>query len=304
MTQPASVQVIIPTYNQADLLREALHSVIAQDYPNWTAVVINNMSSDHTKKVMAEFHDSRISELDFANHGIIAASRNIGISRSNSTYIAFLDSDDWWFPNKLSQCVNLLNSGADLVCHAEEWRSSTGTRTVAYGPETRASYMELLLRGNCLSTSAVVGRTDMFQHVGGFSTNPNFVTAEDYELWLRLAELRYTFAFIPKPLGVFRLHEASASSAVERNSHAEMAVVEHHLVRAGITSRNVVRRRLALSHYAAGRAHHKGGDLIQARSRFANSIRLSPFTPRTYAGILVLAASFLVGGRRNRLYER
>ena len=301
MTQSASVQVIIPTYNQADLLREALQSVVAQDYPNWTAVVINNMSSDHTRSVVADIHDSRISEIDFANQGIIAASRNIGISRSNSTYIAFLDSDDWWFPNKLSQCINLLNSGADLVCHAEEWRSSTGTRTVTYGPEARTSYMELLLRGNCLSTSAVVGRTDMFQHVGGFSTNPNFVTAEDYELWLRLAEHRYTFAFIPKPLGVFRLHGASASSAVKRNSDAEMAVVEHHLVRAGITSQQVIRRRQALSHYATGRAYHRGGDLRRARSQYMTSLRLSPLSPRTYAGVLALLISQPKNWRRHRM---
>lgn len=296
MTSPLpSVDIIIPTYNQADFLREALQSVADQDYEHWNALVINNLSTDHTRAVVEDFKDSRINIIDFANDGVIAASRNIGITRSSATYIAFLDSDDWWLPNKLSRCIERLESGADLVCHAEEWRNGSSTRTVAYGPESRTRHLELLLKGNCLSTSAVVGKTSMFQHVAGFSVNPAFITAEDYDLWLRLAEQGYTFALLEEVLGVFRIHAASASASVERNCRAEMAVVEHHLARTNITSWWVVRRRAAMSHYSAGRAHSKSRNFGDAWSHFTSAFLMWPLFRRTYAGVIVLLATTITG---------
>ncbi|MGA0867203.1 MAG: glycosyltransferase family 2 protein, partial [Candidatus Nanopelagicaceae bacterium] len=80
MTSPIdmtpTVDVIIPTYNQAEYLHDALQSVVAQDFSNWNALIINNMSTDDTKAVVDNFKDRRISMLDFSNQGIIAASRN------------------------------------------------------------------------------------------------------------------------------------------------------------------------------------------------------------------------------------
>lgn len=135
MTSPLpSVDIIIPTYNQADFLREALQSVIHQDYEHWNALVINNLSTDHTRAVVEAFKDPRIKIIDFANDGVIAASRNVGITRSSATYIAFLDSDDWWFPKKLSRCIERLESGADLVCHAEEWCNGSSTQRLPMAP--------------------------------------------------------------------------------------------------------------------------------------------------------------------------
>ena len=86
----AKVEVVIPTYNQADFLREALQSVLAQDFTDWKATVVNNMSTDHTRAVVAEFADPRIRIIDFANHGIIAAARNRALRESNAEYVAFL----------------------------------------------------------------------------------------------------------------------------------------------------------------------------------------------------------------------
>ena len=282
-----TVTVVIPTYNQADYLREALRSVINQSFTNWCAIVVNNFSTDHTRRVVAEYNDARITLVDFRNEGIIAASRNIGIQRATSTYIAFLDSDDWWMPTKLARCVSELAKGYDLVCHSEEWRSANSSRVVHYGPASRAEYRALLLGGNCLSTSAVVGRTDMFQKMGGFSTSPEFVTAEDYELWLRLTREEFRFSFIREVLGVFRIHDASASSSIKRNSDAERAVVEHHLATAPFVSPQIRRRRLALSHYGAARSYQRVGDHQNAWRALSRAFRASPFRVRLYAALLI-----------------
>ena len=278
------VTIVIPTYNQADFLREALHSVISQDLADWQAVVVNNHSTDHTKDVVAEIADPRIQIIDFKNEGVIAASRTLALMQATSPFVAFLDSDDWWHPTKLSRCVAALQAGSDLVCHSEEWRSATSSRVVHYGPAYRASYQELLLGGNCVSTSAVVGCTKLFQKLGGFSTDPRFVTAEDYELWLRLTQSRAEFVFLNEVLGVFRIHSLSASSSVERNSRAEMAVVAHHLASARFASPAIQRRRLARSEYGAARAFHRSRDYNRALQWFWRSIRNAPFSARTYAG--------------------
>ncbi|MGA1262000.1 MAG: glycosyltransferase family 2 protein, partial [Ilumatobacteraceae bacterium] len=225
MNTTARVEVIIPTYNQADFLREALRSVVVQTFREWQVTVVNNMSTDHTHAVVAEFHTHPIRIIDFANHGVIAAARNRALHEAATPYVAFLDSDDWWYPQKLARCVERLDQGADLVCHAEEWRTQDSSRTMRYGPQARMVYREMLLGGNCLSTSAIVGRTSVFQQVGGFAERADFITAEDYDLWLRLSQRGTRIELIDDVLGVFRIHAASASSAISRNRDAEMAVV-------------------------------------------------------------------------------
>ena len=118
-SHPPLVTVVIPTYNQADFLREALQSVVNQDLADWQAVVVNNYSTDHTKDVVAEIADPRIQIIDFNNEGVIAASRNLALLQATSPFVAFLDSDDWWHPTKLTRCVATLQTGSDLVCHSE-----------------------------------------------------------------------------------------------------------------------------------------------------------------------------------------
>lgn len=294
----ADVTVVVPTYNQAEFLGDALKSVIAQDFSGWRAIVVNNHSTDDTRDVVAALGDPRIELIDFANHGVIAASRNIGIECADTEFIAFLDSDDWWLPGKLSRCVAMLGTRFDLVCHAEEWRSDTGSRVVRYGPANRSGYRDLLLGGNRLSTSAVVGRTDIFRRLGGFSVDERFVTAEDYDLWLRVAESGGRFGFIDEVLGVFRIHGSSASSAIDRNVAAEMAVVEHHLSRAAFASRTVRRRRVARSHYSAGRAHHAAGNRRAALRRLLLSTRLNPLFPRVHVALVLAMVALVRQGAR------
>jgi glycosyltransferase involved in cell wall biosynthesis len=297
MNPTARVEVIIPTYNQAELLREALRSVVDQTFRDWQVTVVNNMSTDHTHAVVAEFHAHPIRIIDFANHGVIAAARNRALHETSAPYVAFLDSDDWWYPHKLARCVERLDQGADMVCHAEEWKAPGSSRTMRYGPQSRTVYHQMLLGGNCLSTSAVVGRTIVFQTVGGFAERADFITAEDYDLWLRLSQRGTPIELIDEVLGVFRIHAASASSSVARNRDAEMAVVKSHL-EAGTFSASTVRRRLGLSHYSAARAFTKANDVHSAWREFVTALRHDPLFARSYAGLGLLLAARLCNQRQ------
>jgi glycosyltransferase involved in cell wall biosynthesis len=253
---------------------------------------VNNVSTDHTHAVVAEFHTHPIRIIDFANHGVIAAARNRALHEASAPYVAFLDSDDWWYPRKLERCVERLDQGADLVCHAEEWRAQDSSRTMRYGPQARMVYREMLLGGNCLSTSAIVGRTSVFQQVGGFAERADFITAEDYDLWLRLSQRGTRIELIDDVLGVFRIHAASASSAISRNRDAEMAVVKSHLETSEFAA-STVRQRLGLSHYSAARSFTKAHDFRNAWREFVTALRHDPLFARSYAGLALLLAARL-----------
>lgn len=223
------VSVVIPTYNQADYLRVAIQSVIDQTYGDYEILVINNFSQDHTTKVVDEFSDPRISLVHFHNHGIIAASRNKGIELAKGDLVAFLDSDDYWYATKLERCVAEMKSVVDVVCHGEMWiKNGKPYKKVVYGPEVRAKYLSLLLEGNCISTSATIVRKSCLEKVERFHDNSNIVTAEDYDLWLRIAKSGCAFRFIDDILGVYRLHLTNASSEVFRSSKALWNVVNEH----------------------------------------------------------------------------
>ena len=225
------VAVVIPTYNSGHLLKKALSSLVDQTFQNWEAIVIDNESVDQTQAIISSFNDTRIRSYFIQNEGIIAASRNLGISKSKSTYVAFLDSDDVWSPQKLQKSIDVISEGFDLLCHAEEWFYVNGNKKIInYGPESRADYKSLLYFGNRLSTSAVLVRRSRLIEVGGFSNDPAYITAEDYDLWLRIASATSKFVFISDVLGCYRIHSNGSSRAISRHRRAEYSVVrDHHL---------------------------------------------------------------------------
>lgn len=291
MSRPAApiISIVIPTYNHADFLREALASVIAQTEQRWEALVINNFSEDHTEGLISSFSDVRIKLVNFRNQGIIAASRNTGLRMAQGQFVAFLDSDDRWFPNKLALCIAALQKGADLVCHAERWfGEGLDGRIVRYGPHSRGRFESLLYEGNALSTSAVVAKRECLVGCGGFSEDPKIVTAEDYDLWLRLARNGNQIAFIGEVLGEYRLHAGGQSRGIERNLAAEIAVLErcYSTLPAADRSEQVRRaRRLAIAHYGAGRSFQKARAPALATEHLVGALRIYPWLPRLWAAL-------------------
>ena len=294
MMQP-TVSVVIPTYNHAQFLRKALRSVLEQSFQDWEAVVVNNYSEDDTAEIVSSFDDPRIRLVDFRNNGIIAASRNRGIGLSLGEYVAFLDSDDIWYPDKLLRCIEKLRKGYDVVCHGENWtEKGVPFRKMFYGPAEATSYEALLNDGNCLSTSAIVARKSVLENAGNFSEDPEIVTVEDYDLWLRLAERKCRFGFVEEILGEYTIHPGNQSKAVLRNMRAELAVLEKHYFAQGRTF--IPRSRQALLYFRSARALQHQGSHREALLWLFRSWKISPFILRTYAASLVSMAHLCKGG--------
>jgi glycosyltransferase involved in cell wall biosynthesis len=227
------VSVVIPTYNQAGLLDAALRSVIGQTFRDWEAIVVDNESTDATKETVENCRDPRIRYVQFPNQGIIAASRNRGIALARGEYIAFLDSDDLWYPGKLSSCLALLSQGTDALCHGMQVRTNgILTQTIVPAFAGTDLHETLLYQGNRgIITSAVMVRSAMFRHYGLFSEDPQIVTAEDYDLWLRLSGEAVTWGCLPALLGEYTVHGRNASRNVKKQQRAEEQVVLAHFAK-------------------------------------------------------------------------
>lgn len=285
------VSVIIPTYNHAHFLGRALQSVLDQTYTNWEAIVVDNHSQDNTDGIVRSYEDQRITLLKIHNNGVISASRNMGIRAAHGNWIAFLDSDDVWYPTKLEHCLAKLNEGFDLVCHGERWLGEGRDRDVYYGPEARASYQSLLFEGNCISTSAVVVRREHVEAVGGFNEDPDVITAEDYDLWLRLARTTTRIGFVPQILGEYLIHGGNNSKAALRNMEAVQAVICHHFSMLQVSERQPwrERRRLAIASYGGARGLQDSGQHRAAWRYFLKAILQYPFLPKIYIAMLLNA---------------
>jgi glycosyltransferase involved in cell wall biosynthesis len=295
MNNSPLVSIVIPTYNHAPMLQRALATVVEQTYQNWNAIVVNNFSMDDTLEVVAAFNDPRIQCVNFRNNGVIGASRNEGIALATGKYVAFLDSDDTWFPTKLEKCVEILESGSDLVCHAEYWiDESRKSRLVAYGPSEAATHHNLIYKGNRISTSATVVRAALLKEVHGFDVSPELISTEDYDLWIRLAAKSDKFAFISEPLGEYHRHDNNVSANIEKHLAAELALLAKHFS-ANTRFENMVarRRRKALAYYGAGRSLHRTRNHFLALQKYSRSLVIWPLSLRLYAAVMLsLMGSF------------
>ena len=294
MNDSPLVSIVIPTYNHAPMLQRALATVIEQTYQNWNAIVVNNYSTDNTLEVVASFNDPRIQCVNFRNNGVIGASRNEGIALATGKYVAFLDSDDTWFPTKIEKCVASLENGSDLVCHAEYWIDESGnSRLVAYGPSEAATHHNLIYKGNRISTSATMVRATLLKEVNGFDVSPELISTEDYDLWIRLAAKSSKFAFINEPLGEYHRHDNNVSANIEKHLMAELALLAKHFS-ANTRYENVIarRRRTALAYYGAGRSLHRTSKHFLALKKYARSLIIWPISLRLYAAVALSLMGF------------
>jgi glycosyltransferase involved in cell wall biosynthesis len=196
------VSVIIPTYNRGWIIKEAIDSILAQDYTEFELIVVDDGSTDHTSDVLDSYGDD-IKVLFQKNKGVSAA-RNRGIAEASGKFIAFLDSDDLWLPQKLTVQIEFFNQTPDaLICQTEEVWIRNGLRVNPKKRHKKPSGMifnpslELCL----VSPSAVMIRRSLFGRVGKF--DETLPACEDYDLWLRIS-CRFPVHLIDTPLIIKR----------------------------------------------------------------------------------------------------
>lgn len=213
-----TVSVVIPVYNGAALLERALESVRAQRYTDYEVLVVDDGSADGSAAVAARYlaQPGVVGRCLRQSHRQVAAARNAGIREARGAYIALLDHDDLWYPDKLRVVMAEFarHPEAGLVCHDEHIvRDGRRLRTARNGPAVDRMYERLLFSGNTLCVSSTVFRRDSALAIGGFREDPRLDTVEDYDFWLRLSRTA-RFRFIPEVLGAYQVVDRSSSSRI------------------------------------------------------------------------------------------
>jgi glycosyltransferase involved in cell wall biosynthesis len=180
------ISVVIPTYNRASFFKEAIDSVLSQTFRDFELIVVDDGSTDETPELLLSY-GNKIKVIKKANKGPSAA-RNRGIKAAKGEWIAFLDSDDVWKPDKLEKQVQFIKDNPDIkICQTEEIWIRNGKRV---NPRKKHEMHSGWIYEQCLplcivSPSSVMIHRDVFEKVGFF--DETMPACEDYDLWLRIA---------------------------------------------------------------------------------------------------------------------
>ncbi|MFT6069515.1 MAG: glycosyltransferase involved in cell wall biosynthesis [Bacteriovoracaceae bacterium] len=227
------VSVIIPTYNRLESLKAAVESVLNQTFGNFELIIADDGSTDETKKYAQEIKDRRVLYLYKENEGLPSLARNFAASRANGTYLAFLDSDDTWRPEKLALQVELMEKRPEIIfCYSQGEGDKAGKKIKVSGvsPFKNGRVFNSLLFRNFIITSSVVLRRSAFLEIGGFSEDRQLVIAEDLKLWLSLAKKGRGFYF-SEPLVQYHISNTSVSSDVTKKFNCLYEVITSEMER-------------------------------------------------------------------------
>ena len=218
------VSIIVTTFNRAHMVIETIDSILNQTFNDFELIVVDNCSSDNTEEVIKAYTDERIRYFKHDNGGIIAVNRNYGINQARGEYLAFCDDDDLWLPEKLEKQMLEFEkeNQIGLVCSNAIIFDENGEVGEFHKTELPDSNFTLksLVWQNSVICSSVLVKKRAIDDVGLMDESPEIFSAEDYELWLRVAQ-KYRIKYIELPLMKYRTHPGSYKKkpveAIKRN---------------------------------------------------------------------------------------
>ncbi|WP_041960407.1 glycosyltransferase family 2 protein [Sulfurospirillum arsenophilum] len=284
--------VVIPAYNREKELHVAIQSVLNQTYQNFELIVVDNGSTDATKEVVQSYmaNDARVKYFWQENSGSPAGSRNTGIKNAMGEWVAFLDSDDYWYPQKLERVAKMIedNSNAIAVSHYED-KMVNGIfhSTLEHGKTlSRGPYYELLLDGNSLSTSAMSVKKEKLFEIGLFDIHKDYFAVEDYDMWMKLS-LVGEFCYIHESLGVFSITDTNMSGNIELINNNLKTLVLNHIDTLSIPSKKIMKKiHGARVEYYRGRSYQMSGEFRKAIPILIKSIVDYPFAIKKYISLV------------------
>jgi glycosyltransferase involved in cell wall biosynthesis len=204
------VSVIIPTYNRARLIGKAVRSVLQQTYQDFEIIIVDDASTDNTDQIIKSCDDARIIYMKHKINRGASAARNTGIKNSRGKYIAFLDSDDEWLPQKLEKQIAVFDRSSNTVgaiycfCYIENGLLGFTPSKKIWSDSKRGDVYNSLLKGWCPpSTSLFILSAKVIIESGLF--DEDFPSFQDYDLWVRVSE-KYDFDCAEEYLAVKHQH--------------------------------------------------------------------------------------------------
>lgn len=268
------VSVVIPTFNRAKDLKRCLDSLVNQDFKQFEVIVCDDGSTDNSSAVVESYkHLLDIHYSYDANFGGPARPRNRGLTLAKAQYVAFLDSDDWWTKDKLSKSLAYLDAGADLVYH-DLWNVISADQTifkevVSASNPVSPLFRNLLCDGISIPNSSVVMRKKYLEIIGGISEDRALIAVEDWDTWIRVAQVTEHFVRIPDCLGFYWNGGGNITEISPKQILRVQAIYDRHLNQLSQPDQQSARAFLA---YRIGRIAQLRGDFAIARENLWKAV--------------------------------
>lgn len=282
------VTVVLPVYNGARYIKEALDSVFAQTFRDFEVICIDNGSTDETRSIL-EGYGERVRVLRRENRGPCGG-RNEGVRKATAQYIAFLDHDDYWYPRKLEQQVAVLSAEPDVVlvlCNSDRMDAAGRLLQVGATLAERAtmgdSPLGRLMEADQLLSSAILVRRDAFERAGMY--DEGLRGFEDFDLCARLKR-EGRFVFLEESGMCYRVHSASLSHAGKETvvqSRERFLLRMKALYVGDELKQELISVMLAECYSDWGMHEVKTGRKSEGRRMLLRSLRLNPQKLRTYS---------------------
>ena len=294
MQEPASdlVSVVIPVYNAEKYLEETLASVFAQTYPHIEIVAVDDGSKDRSIQILEQY-PGRIHVIKQSNSGA-AAARNRGAREAKGKWIAFLDADDLWMPDKvqrqLETCSEYAWSHTDSVFFGGV---NDGRKDSDFTEKYQGQILEQLICSNFVGTSTLMIQRQVFLDAGGFDESLRSI--QDWELWIRIAR-QHPIGYMDAPLMKYRVHAVSASRSTRKTLPNHLKVIDKVFAIGGPAE--------ALSHLkSSAKARSYGicshiaeeeGDYDFALMCAANALRQGPTQLQRWISLVKIAVKYIL----------
>ena len=280
------VSIILPTYNCAAFLSHSIGTILSQTYNSYEIIVIDDGSTDNTKEVLYPFMQ-RIKYIRLEQNKGLPTARNIGVRSAQGKYIAFIDADDLWLPEKLQTDIEYFETHPEVSMvyskhiNIDEKGDDLNGNTKRQLPSGNI-FLQLFSEQNFVISSSVVVRKEVFETTGLF--DEQLVNCQDWDMWLRIA-FHFKVAGINKPLVKYRHNPHSLSKNRNNVLKYQKMVIDKIYNKFKDTENGIheklYKKRLA-SHYAkVGRYYLRIGNKIQASENFRLSLKYNPLNIRT-----------------------
>lgn len=265
------VSITLPCYNGEAYIGEAIESILNQTHPNFELVIVNDGSTDNTKKVIQQYlYDNRIKFIESKNNKGLSEARNKTIEESTGEYIGFIDCDDRWLPDKLEKQLKYLENNEDVdfvhsdVYHIDSTGKIIGQRKnkVPHDNATKKEFLKRLFLGNFIIQITVLARRKSFEKAGLF--DPKLKVSPDYDMWLRIAK-EFNTGYIEAPLAKKRYHENNLSGNYTQ-MFKDWQIILSKTINNNPHLERYKKKRLSLMHFGVANAAYYRHNIKEAKA--------------------------------------
>lgn len=293
-----TVSILIPTFNCGQYISHAIESALNQSYQDVEIILVDDGSTDNTRELLKEYIKEGACKYIYQSNQGVAEARNATLRAARGEYVAFLDADDFWEPDKLELQMNFLAERPDVaLLHGNIRIVDAGKNQTIFDslPINRRHkcdhiFGELYL-GNFINTSTVVIKRECLDRIGCFDTN--LIQAEDYDLWMRVAA-EFKCGFQDVVMGTYRVHRTNTSKNSNQVIKHELKVLHKmqylypNLVSA--IPEEKVKKRLFDKNYSLAYRYFSEYEFKNARKYFSESLRFKRFSIHPY--LYIIASHF------------